>query len=141
MRHESARLDNDCPQLDPRQPTQANLRRAVSTAYYAVFHSLAHTAAGLLIGRKSSAAWHQVHRALEHGNAKSACQNKQSMQRFPHEIKEFADAFVDLQGARYQADYSYEANYDRQDTLAAIDKLDVMLLNFDFIVEMIYELA
>ena len=38
-------------ELDPRQPTQANLRRAVSTAYYAVFHLLAHTAADLLIGR------------------------------------------------------------------------------------------
>ena len=63
------------------------------------------------------------------------------MQGFPHEIQEFADAFVALQGARHRADYSYEANYYRQDTLAAIDKLDVMLLNFTFIVEMIYELA
>ena len=28
-------------ELSPRRPTQANLRRAVSTAYYAVFHCLA----------------------------------------------------------------------------------------------------
>ena len=118
-------------ELDPRQPTQANLRRAVSTAYYAVFHSLAHAAADLLIGRESSAAWHQVYRALEHGNAKSACQNKQSMQRFPHEIKEFADAFVALQGARHRADYSSEANYDRQETLAAIDKAEDMIDKFE----------
>ena len=53
----------------------------------------------------------------------------------------FSQKSVALQNARYQADYSCEANYDRQDTLAAIDKLDVMLLNFDFIFEMIYELA
>ena len=117
--------------LEPRPPTQANLRRAVSTAYYAVFHSLAHTAADLLIGRESSAAWHQVYRALEHGNAKSACQNKQSMQRFSHEIKEFADAFVVLQGARHRADYSSEANYDRQETLAAIDKAEDMIDKFE----------
>jgi hypothetical protein len=28
-------------QLDPTRPTQANLRRAVSSAYYALFHLLA----------------------------------------------------------------------------------------------------
>ncbi len=30
-------------QLDPRRPKQANLRRAVSSAYYALFHLLALT--------------------------------------------------------------------------------------------------
>ena len=107
--------------LEPRPSTQANLRRAVSTAYYAVFHSLAHTAADLLIGRESSAAWHQVYRALEHGNTKNACLNKQAMQGFPHEIQEFAKKFVALQNERHQADYSSEADYNRRDTLAAID--------------------
>ena len=58
--------------LDPRKPTQANLRRAVSTAYYAVFHLLARTAADLLIGRTHNSAWHLAYRALEHGNAKNA---------------------------------------------------------------------
>ena len=109
-------------ELDPRRPTQANLRRAISTAYYAVFHSLARTAADLLIGRERTAAWHQVYRALEHGNAKNACLNKQAMQGFPHEIQEFADAFVDLQKARHRADYSYDVTYDRNDTLTAIDR-------------------
>ena len=32
------------------QPTQADLRRAVSTAYYALFHCLAATVADLLTG-------------------------------------------------------------------------------------------
>ncbi len=79
MKRESTRLDNDprsLTELDPRRPTQANLRRAVSTAYYAVFHSLAQTAADMLIGRKRTSDWHQVYRALEHGNAKNACLNK-----------------------------------------------------------------
>ena len=34
---------------DPRRPSQANLRRAVSTAYYAMFHCLAGTAAFNLV--------------------------------------------------------------------------------------------
>ncbi len=109
-------------ELDPRQPTQANLRRAVSTAYYAVFHSLAYTAANLLIGRELTTAWHQVYRALEHGNARSACLNKQAMEEFPHEIEEFALTFVDLQKARHRADYSYDVTFDRHDTLTAIDR-------------------
>ena len=58
------------------QPTQADLRRAVSTAYYALFHCLAATAADLLTGSSRSPEWHQVYRALEHGKARSACRQK-----------------------------------------------------------------
>jgi len=43
------------------------------------------------------------------------------MEGFPHDIQEFAKKFVALQDARHRADYSYEADYNRQDTLAAID--------------------
>ena len=134
MKRESTRLDNDprsLTELDRRRPTQANLRRAVSTAYYAVFHSLAQTAADMLIGRKRTSAWHQVYRALEHGNAKNACLNKQAMQGFPREIQEFAKKFVASQNARHQADYSREANYDRQETLAAIDKAEDVIDKFE----------
>ena len=62
-------------ELSPRRPSQANLRRAVSTAYYALFHSLAATVADALMGKRRSDAWHQTYRALEHGSARRACQN------------------------------------------------------------------
>ena len=111
--------------LDPRRPTQANLRRAVSTAYYAVFHSLARTAADMLIGRKRGDAWHQVYRALEHGRAHSACLNKHAMRGFSSAIHDFADTFVALQAARHRADYALEGrNYHRLDALAAIDRAE-----------------
>ena len=42
------------------------------------------------------------------------------MQGFPHAIQEFAKKFVALQNAPRQADYSCEADYDMQDTLATI---------------------
>ena len=48
-------------------PTQARLRRAVSTAYYAMFHCLAASAADLFIGTVRNPAWHRIYRALEHG--------------------------------------------------------------------------
>ena len=50
-------------ELNPRRPSQANLRRAVSTAYHALFHCLAACAANTLIGRVRDAAWHQTYRA------------------------------------------------------------------------------
>ena len=43
------------------QPTQADLRRAVSTAYYAMFHCLAASAANLFIGTVRSPAWHRAY--------------------------------------------------------------------------------
>lgn len=64
---------------NPGQPrsTQADLRRTVSTAYYALFHCLAGAAADLLAGRASRGSdWDQVYRALEHGKARRACQQQ-----------------------------------------------------------------
>ena len=70
-------------ELSPRRPTQANLRRAVSTAYYAVFHSLTGAIADLLMGKARNEAWHQVYRALEYASARNACRNKSVVRRFP----------------------------------------------------------
>ena len=103
----------------PRRPTCA-VRSARRITRYS--HSLARAAANLLIGRQHTAAWHLAYRALEHGSARNACLNKQAMQGFPHEIREFAETFVDLQKTRHQADYSFEAKYDRQDTLMTINR-------------------
>ena len=100
---------------------QANLRRAVSTAYYAVFHSLARMAADLIVGTDRNDAWHQAYRALEHGSAKNACRNREAMRKFPSEIRKFADAFAVLQATRQRADYSLEDRYSKVDANAAID--------------------
>ena len=110
-----------------RRPSQASLRRAVSTAYYAMFHCLAGTAADLLIGRHRSPAWHRVYRALDHGSTRNACQDRLAMREFPLEIQEFASSFVALQGARQRADYAFEGRYDRPDVLAAIDRAETAI--------------
>ena len=102
-------------------PTQAKLRRAVSTAYYAMFHCLAGAAADLLAGNRRSPEGHQVYRAIEHGKARSACQQQGDMRAFPMEIRGFADTFVELQKARQQADYALEGEYSKRDVLAMID--------------------
>ena len=118
-------------ELSPRRPSQANLRRAVSTAYYALFHCLAACAANSLIGRTRDAAWHQTYRALEHGKARTACENKLALAAFPLEVRGFADAFATLQKARQQADYALDVRYGKADVCAAIDRVEDAIAAFE----------
>ena len=106
----------------PGKPRQAELRRAVSTAYYALFHSLANDAADLLVGTgksRATRAWRQTYRALDHGFAKSACSQTSNL-GFSQAIVTCADTFIDLQQRRHSADYDPQHRLSRSDALAAI---------------------
>lgn len=84
--------------LSPKRPKQVNLRRAVSSAYYAVFHALCFSNAGVLAGvgaNRPERAWLQTYRALDHGQAKKRCNDARS-KGFPLTIQSFAEAFVTL---------------------------------------------
>ena len=118
-------------ELSRRRPTQANLRRAVSTAYYAVFHCLARTVADTLMGKRRSDAWHRAYRSLEHRGAKNACTNKQAMQGFPAEVRDFAGTLIILQKARERADYALEGDYYKLDVLADIDEAETAIAKLD----------
>ena len=114
------------------RPTQARLRRAVSTAYYAMFHCLAASAADLFIGTVRGPAWHRAYRALEHGRARSACRQGQTMREFPMEVRDFAEAFVALQKARQQADYTLDADaYQQSDVLEYIASAELAISQFE----------
>ena len=93
------------------RPRQADLKRAISTAYYAVFHALARDAADPLVGAGARARpeWARVHRALDHGAAKNACQ---AVKAGP-----LAPVFVDLQEARHKADYDPTFRVNRADAI------------------------
>jgi uncharacterized protein (UPF0332 family) len=93
-------------------PSQANLRRAVSTAYYALFHLLVEAAALRWSG--SPEARTGVERGFQHGAMKSISIQfrKQTwrdwhgnQQPVPSAIQKIASAFVDLQEERHMADY------------------------------------
>ncbi|MBI1779272.1 MAG: hypothetical protein HYR63_28400 [Proteobacteria bacterium] len=105
-----------------KKPKQADLKRAVSTAYYAVFHAMARDAADLLLGvgqDRPDKAWAQTYRALEHGFAKNACGQVRGL-GFPPDICSCADAFVSLQQARHDADYDPSHRVTRAVALAAV---------------------
>ncbi|NHM18855.1 hypothetical protein [Tritonibacter mobilis] len=89
-------------------PSEADLRRSISTAYFAAYHALAQTCADSLIGEDKASrpnrAWIEVYRGLSHGTSKDACAKAKSV-GFPEEVEGFADTFVQLQHARKRVDY------------------------------------
>ena len=109
------------------RPRETDLRRAVSTAYYALFHCVASSGADLLVGGKqadrSERAWRQAYRALNHGQAKNRCReitgNKRQM-GFPAGLEEVALEFVNLQRARHRADYDPTEPFIKSDVLQTI---------------------
>ena len=94
-------------EINTRRPRRADLCRSVSTAYYALFHCLAHTCADGLAGRLRSVGnrpmWRRVYRALEHRQAKMRCENVPP--QFPEEMRHFGETFAELQRRRHFADY------------------------------------
>ncbi len=100
-------------------PVDAHLRRAVSTAYYALFHKAVSAAAERLVGtdKLHTAAYRLIYRAYDHRRMKEVFTALQaSVLRPPYpdrlgrssvsqELCNFAIAFVTLQEARQLADY------------------------------------
>lgn len=80
-------------------------RRAVSTAYYAVFHALARCCADELLGKaeQSSGEYERVYRALDHGPLRSAFATP-PLKDSPA-LSEIGGYVLILQSARHRADY------------------------------------
>jgi len=114
------------------KPRQTDLKRAVSTAYYAMFNFLAGECADLFIGtgaaRKSSS-WIHVHRALEHGVAKNGCGQVRTL-AFPLKIVRFADLFISMQEERHSADYDPSSRYTRTEVIGLIGSVDQAIKEF-----------
>ncbi len=70
------------------RPRQAELRRALSTIYYAAFHAFASNNANTLIGIgpqvRNDPAWELTYRAMDHRAARARCEHP-AMSRFPTE--------------------------------------------------------
>lgn len=91
------------------RPLEADLRRAASTVYYALFHSLAECCANMLVGEDGDdtcpRAWNQAYRALDHRFARDTCANLGRFGQLHVDIRGFADQFVRMQERRHSADY------------------------------------
>ena len=113
------------------RPRETNIRRAVSSTYYALFHCLATCNANMLVGgpgaNRSQPAWRQAYRGLQHGTARQRCERQNIIIRFPDEIQDFAERFVDMQQKRHEADYDPDATFSKSDVIQDItDAEDVI---------------
>lgn len=125
--------------IDVKKPKQTNLRRAVSSLYYGVFHFLVNEACCAQFGTQHAQAPYRnvVARAFTHSVMKSACSGfgggtlketiikglpRDSAGKYPIElaIQEIAISFVDLQEKRHHADYDRSEQFRRSDVLELI---------------------
>lgn len=117
------------------RPRQTDLCRAISAAYYAMFHTLARCGADLIAGAtypgRNQSAWEQTYRALEHGQARSQCRNRSVMAQFTLEIQRFGRHFVDMQRHRHYADYAPNTDYHRLAVVSLIDETARVIAEFN----------
>jgi hypothetical protein len=105
-------------------PTQAGLRRAVSTAYYALFHLLIDEAVG-----NWAIEWQRstIARTFDHGKMKKICEER--IHQFYSsgkpadglQLMKVAQTFSILQDKRLTADYDNSFNWDRTNAMAQVD--------------------
>lgn len=132
---------------EPKRPKQASLRRAVSSAYYALFHLMIHDAAAIAAPGLPAGLRALVARAMAHQDMKIVCRGffngnaaylksiapgakkpfrtseipptTLSLLKLPlePELVLVTRAFVQLQEARHDADYNMTATLTRSEVL------------------------
>ena len=113
------------------RPQQARLRRAVSTAYYALFHRLVSGATDLLAGgpARGTRRYLIVYRSFEHRRMADVCRQivngnlrTEAGGCFHGTIHECATIFIELQENRHEADYDPFAHIVLSDAKTAVAK-------------------
>lgn len=100
-------------------PRQVDLRRAMSTAYYAAFHCLCGAIADEFAGG-SGQVWNRFYRAVDHGHARERCQRLVGVQGAHSGLVSFANDFIQLQQLRHEADYNPEFRASKQAAAQAV---------------------
>jgi len=118
----------------PGQPRQVDLRRAISSAYYGIFHFLMALLADEFVGvRQRASSWYAlVYRSVDHRTLKEICSDvaKQTPPQkyapyvpvagFGPDIQVFAASSLDLQEKRHRADYNPQPRFHTSDVELAI---------------------
>ncbi|MBI1849460.1 MAG: hypothetical protein HYR85_03845 [Planctomycetes bacterium] len=126
---EQARLLATC---DKKRPKQANLRRAVSSTYYALFHLLVRDSTRRLLRGRAQAPFRPgFARAFSHLDVKRASRAFVAgtlpvlgAVTVPTELKFVAAAIVDLQEERQRVDYDLSTRFARGEVLSLIARAE-----------------
>jgi len=113
-------------------PRQADLRRAISSAYYALFHYILKSAADMSVGaamRKTNPdLYGRAYRSLEHADVVTRSKEARAIGA---NIKAFADAVVDLQKTRVGADYDPTFRITRSDATTKVSTVRAAIARFE----------
>lgn len=115
-------------------PRQVDVRRAISAAYYAVFHYVLTAVADEFVGKTKRATkrYALVYRSVDHRGLKSLCNEAKQQQLSPKyqryvpskglgpNIQAFASALVELQEKRHAADYDPSIRVKTSDAQVAV---------------------
>jgi uncharacterized protein (UPF0332 family) len=119
---------------EPKRPKQASLRRAISTAYYTLFHLLISEA---VLNWRRVGDRDELARMFEHDFMRRACANKrdelnkefkkrrkggrpnqeEAIRRHLHRV---ANTFVQMHEQRELADYDYSTSWTRTDVIPKV---------------------
>lgn len=114
------------------QPSQEALRRAVSTAYYAMFHALATSNADLIVGAKTPANqsnWIATYRSLRHFRAQNPLHGWPHL--FSTPVQNFAVVIAGIKEERENADYNPNANFTQNQVVSWIDSAERAIIEFN----------
>jgi hypothetical protein len=116
-------------------PSDADCRKTVSAAYYALFYQLCEMASRSLTGVDDDRlfrARYQVFRSLSHRNAYDRCRDVKNPElNFPKPVQKFADVFIELQEQRELADYCCECKYTKADANGCLVQAEEALNELD----------
>jgi uncharacterized protein (UPF0332 family) len=126
-----------------RPPETEAIRRAVSTAYYALFHKVLQEGAERFVGSNdTSVAFETIYRGFDHSqiNRVFVAIDKQSLSdaykkrlrrtAVSQDIRDFAAVFVPMQELRHLADYSPLMQISQAEATQLIDNVEAALQTF-----------
>lgn len=125
------------------RPRMAWLRRAVSTAYYALFHHLSFLLVRSLLSETTLRDQLSIARSIDHGALKKVCEWVANPNQAPPHSRELVEslgaspiadlalAFVDLYQARRDADYNHLAGFSKAATLNLIETAQLAMATID----------
>jgi uncharacterized protein (UPF0332 family) len=127
------------------RPRQADIRRAVSAAYYGIFHAITTKAVDQFVGATNRDRSHYglAYRSVSHSRLREVCSEVQKSTQsnkyrpyvptsgFGSNIVAFAEAVLELQERRHSADYDVMISMTRSDAALAIGTARAALGGFD----------
>lgn len=121
---------HELAQREPGRLTDADLRRAVSACYYALFHAISDDAAALVASSHASQLRSAVRRTITHQQVRRACDAVSAPPKpivnswrnfLSHPVEAYLVTvgfeFAELQEARYLADYDSFAVFGQKEVL------------------------